>query len=167
MPGFDRLSSSDAVALPESGHLFVRSNTATQRFVERSFLIIAQHVNTPATRFNFTRHLGEFILIFLRPVFNPTQNLSGSLSHESNIANGSLPGYHPASEDGFIPSQPVTARLWRPGAAVPLGRVVSYFASRNPSYAWCRRDLVLGGRLAPNRERRGPTDMISEEVRCV
>src|ERR1700730_2150124 len=90
VPGFDSVPSSDAVALPEGSNLFVGRNATPQRFVQRGSLVIAQNIDTCPARFNFTRHFGEFVLIFLRPMLNPAQNLFGSLGHDINIPNRSF-----------------------------------------------------------------------------
>jgi hypothetical protein len=79
--------SCDAVTLPERSHLFVGRKAAPQRLIERGIFFIAQYIDAGPAGFDLARHLDEFFLIFLRPVFYSAQNLFGVLGHAKRIPN--------------------------------------------------------------------------------
>jgi hypothetical protein len=66
-PVLDIEFSSNAARLPECVHLIFGSKRALARLCDRDALVARHDVNARAPRFDFTRDLGELLLILLRP----------------------------------------------------------------------------------------------------
>src|SRR5262249_17368884 len=164
-PGFDNGPSSEAVALPERGDLFVGRNAAPQRLVECDFLIIAQNIHARPTRFDFARHVGEFALISLRPVRNPAQNLFGSPGHEQialrrrtqdglSESETHLGSCRTAPTMDFASAQPILRRalVILAAASRPLvGDAEIGFEDNAVGAQGCARGLVHDGAAFENR----------------
>ena len=82
-----------AKALKRGLYLFVSGYAAALGFIESAQFFRRGPVHAAAARFDLASHFCEFVLILLRPVLNPAQNLFGSLGHGRNIANRLLAGY--------------------------------------------------------------------------